>query len=267
MKKYFLLDLDDFHPEKGCGLELDRGPIKYLELLWSNFPELKVTLFLTPDWRYLPQFRITKFFGKYFGISPFFRQLKEPKYRVDKKEFREWRSWIRKNVKAKRLEVAIHGLYHIQPCYHYASEFQHLNYNQCLKRIKIAEKILEDAKIPFVKGFRPPGWLHNEDLLKALSKLKYKYFAAGDKLEFDEKYNLLKIPVNCDIKETKFSEVKNILKKTDYLFFHGHVNEYYRGEKIGNGLTEESYSNLVGLLRKLKNLKFIFHSDLVSMIL
>lgn len=255
----FLLDLDDLHPEDGSGLNPSSPPLLYLEKLWEKFPSLKVTLFTTPDWRYLPQKKLTKFFGKFFSYSPFYRKLKKPLYRLDRKRFKDWRKWLREKIKERKVELGAHGLYHTQPQYHYASEFENLNYTECKRRLKEAEKIFNQANIPFTKIFRPPGWLYNGNLPQVLAEMDYKWFAVGDELKQDE-FGLLRVPVNCDIKETSLKDARKISEETDNLAFHGHMTDSYRGERIKNGLNEGTYKNLVEILESM-DFKFKFLSE------
>ena len=53
--KYLNINIDDVHPESGnyladCGGDMEKGVFKYILKLIEEFPRIKVTLFVTPNW-------------------------------------------------------------------------------------------------------------------------------------------------------------------------------------------------------------------------
>ena len=141
--------IDDVHPESSqqgadCSGDMEDGVFRYLLDLVREFPDFKITLFVTPNWIYKPQPKISKALSKFFKMNPPVNKWPDNTFKLTK--FPHWCDWIRKLVKTKNFEVAIHGLYHFQPKYPYSAEFQNLDYEECMNRIADAEEILYRAK-------------------------------------------------------------------------------------------------------------------------
>jgi len=263
------LNLDDVHPESSehiadCGGDMEKGVFKYILRLIDEFPKLKVTLFVTPNWVDKPSDpRPIKFIKKVLRLKYTNKWEDEP-FRLDKHE--EWCEWLNDLVKKGNVEVAIHGLYHHRDSDPHSAEFKDLDYEECKKRLILAEKIFEASGIKYVRGFRPPGWGVSEGLFRALRELDYSFISidpvscglSNNKILRYKVFvykDLINIPQNWDIKRGTIEEAIKILGKYGILSAKGHIQDRYGRDYIGNGLNEESYENIRKLLLKLEEIE------------
>jgi len=275
MNYYLNINLDDIHPEGSrhiadCGGDMEKGVFGYVVRLIDEFPKLKFTLFVTPNWIYKPgNIAPIRWLKKLVGLQDYNIWTEEP-FRLDKNK--EWCEWLNEFVKKGNIEIAIHGLYHYNICYPHSAEFRDLPYEECKRRLIMAEEIFKKAQLSYTKGFRPPGWGISEGLFKALKELNYLYVsldpsACGISDKDLPRYRisiykgLVNIPQNWDIKKGAVDEAIEILKKYRFLSAKGHIQDKYGQDYIGNGLTEESYENIRNLLLEIEkegiNVKFV----------
>ncbi len=262
------INFDDVHPEgskhiEDCGGDLERGVFKYILDLLEEFPELKFTFFVTPNWIDKPNDpQMIKQIKRVFGIRYTNTWSDEP-FRLDKHI--AWCEWINEFVRKGNIEVAVHGLYHHRDSDPRSAEFKDLPYEICKQRLMLAETIFRDTGLMYVKGFRPPGWGISEGLFRALKEMDYLYVALDPiacNIPFDElpRYEisiykgLRNIPQSWDIKNGRIAEAIEILKKYGLISAKGHIQDRYGRDYLGNGLTEESYKNIRGLLIRLEEL-------------
>lgn len=278
MKKvvYFNLNFDDFHPQNdkdgdfgGLNGDVNRKIVE----LWEKFPDLKITMFTTPNWvdrpflfsKYYYYLRfLFKFFPvvKPFGDEPF-NLLKHP----------EWCSWVRDEVKKGRLEIAVHGYNHHNPVrVIHGQEFLGLNSSEVENKLSLAEEIFERAEIPFVKGFRPPGWGMADSLTQNLLKRGYEFFGP-----YPSSYRLSKVgdldglkivPQNYSISESA-SIALGQAEENGVVFAKGHLAHNYGKEIISNGLSEENFVNLMSVISSLQDkydVRFVSLSEYIKMV-
>lgn len=261
MKKkiFFNLNFDDFHPQNdrwGDFGGLGGNVQKRIEELLNSFTDLKITMFTTPNWIDRPflfskYFYYLRFFLKIFPVvKPLagepFNLLKHP----------DWCDWVRKKVLEDRLEIAVHGYnHHNSHRVIHGQEFFDLESQNLEKKISLAEKLFDEAKIPFVKGFRPPGWGMSSCLISILLKRNYKFAGL-----FPSSYRLSKvgdldglkiIPQNYSINEP-VSVALEQAEKTGVVFAKGHLAVNYGKEKMPNGLSEDNFNNLLSVISTLK---------------
>jgi peptidoglycan/xylan/chitin deacetylase (PgdA/CDA1 family) len=277
MKKIILFNLnfDDFHPQTDrdgdFGGDLDDGNFKYIKAIWEEFPELKITMFTTPNWIDTP-YRLHHYFYHLRRILRFKEivpSLKNEPFRLDKHP--ECCNKIRELINENKIEIAIHGYYHYNPkLVIHGQEFQNLSYEESKKRILLAEEILQKVNLPFVKIFRPPGWGISEGLLKALKELNYQAIAVHSSssrtYEIGEYYGLKTIHQNYSISEKPEIALEQA-EKRGVVLAKGHMCYNYGKEIIENGLCEKNYMNLrdaLYLLNQKFEIKFIFLSDLLN---
>ena len=262
--KYLNINIDDIHPETrnyiaDCGGDMERGVFKYLLKLIEEFPKIKVTLFVTPNWIDKPNDPLLiKLIKKVLGLK-YTNEWKDEPFRLDKHI--EWCEWLNELVRRGNVEVAIHGLYHHRNSDPHSAEFLGLSYEECITRLLNAERIFETSGLKYVRGFRPPGWGVSEGLFKALKDLSYVFVSLDPlaceinvpRYEVSEFNSLINIPQNWDIKNGKIEEAFEILKKGNILSVKGHIQERYGRDKLNNGLTEESYKNVRKLLIRIED--------------
>lgn len=262
------INFDDVHPEGSnhiadCGGDLEKGVFGYMVRLLDEFPTLKFTLFVTPNWIDKPcDHMVFKRIKKLLGLT-YTKQWDNEPFRLDK--HLDWCEWLNEFTKKGIMEVAVHGLYHHRKSDPHSAEFEGLPYGECKQRLILAEKIFKDAGLRYTKGFRPPGWGISEGLFKALKEQNYLYVALDPiacKIPLNElpRYRistykgLINVPQNWDIKNGKVAEGVEILKTYGLLSVKGHIQDRYGRDYIGNGLTEESYENIRAILIKLEDL-------------
>jgi len=267
MRYYLNINLDDVHPESrsyiaDCGGDLEKGVFKYIIKLIDEFPKLKITLFVTPNWIDKPNDPLpVKFIKKIFGLK-YTNEWKDEPFRLDKHV--EWCEWLNEFVKKGNIEVAIHGLYHHRDSDPHSAEFMSLPYIESKRRLILAEKIFENCGLKYVKGFRPPGWGISDGLFRALKELNYLYISLDPiacrisesvlpRHRISIYRKLINIPQNWDIMHGSIDEAINILMKYRFLSAKGHIQNRYGPDFLGNGLTEESYENIRNLLLNLEN--------------
>ena len=263
MRKYININFDDVHPETSkhiadCGGDMEKGVFKYILKLIEDFPKVRITLFVTPNWIDKPNNALPiKLLKRALGMRYTNRWNDEP-FRLDK--HKEWCAWLNEFVRRGNIEVAVHGLHHHRDSDPHSAEFLDLPFEECKSRLLQAESIFEISGLRYVKGFRPPGWGISEGLFKALRELGYIFVSLDEKAcklnlpryEISEFKGLVNIPQNWDIKRGSVEEAFKILEKGNILSIKGHIQDKYGGDKLYNGLTEESYENIRNLLIKIE---------------
>ena len=271
MKYMFNLSMDDVHPESNkhiadCGGDKEEGVFRYIIKLIEEFPDLKITLFVTPNWIDKPcDNAIIKTIKKKIGLNYTHSWEDEP-FRLDKHP--EWCEWLNEYVRRGNIEIAIHGLYHHRESDPHSAEFLDLSYEACLKRLKISEEIFKKSGLNYVKGFRPPGWGVSEGLFNALKDLNYFVISCyPTDMKITIKNGIVNIPQNWDIMRSSVGEGLKLLEKHGYIFAKGHIQNRYGRDYNGNGLTEKSYENIRKLLVEIekRDVEFIFMEKIAKL--
>jgi len=250
MQALFSLDFDDLHPESGFGLEKD---FQYLFKLKEMFPKLKTTFYLTSNWIFKPQNIFRKGLS-IIGIQKPAKWNDEP-FRLDKNV--KWCKWITDCVDKKIFEICIHGYYHFGKKHPFQCEFQFLDETETEERIKMALDIFDKTEIPYVKGFRAPGWGWNPFMIKILKKYGFKFISHNENVK-----GLHNLIFNADVKKTTLDDSKEILRKGNILLFHGHTGGY-----LNNITDKKSFENLKDVLKGLDGkVKYLSHEELANQI-
>lgn len=270
----FNLNFDDIHPESStagtdCGGDMERGVFGYFTRIWKKYPFVKITLFVTPNWIdrsniKFPMYYVNRLLGRKYT-----RKWEMDTYRLDK--FKDWCKWLNS---FENFELAAHGLYHHRDKDPHGAEFLGMNREECLSRLKKADVIFSLSGLRMSRGFRPPGWGISEGLFEALHELNYKFIAcSGDinahiarnavvketgiknvPLLFPSTYHgIVNIPQNWDIMRSDVKRALEIAELNGLISAKGHIANVYDGELIGNGLTAESFENIMELLEELEN--------------
>jgi peptidoglycan/xylan/chitin deacetylase (PgdA/CDA1 family) len=246
---YFNLNLDDFHPQLSpdFGGDPERGTFKLLMSLLEEFPNLKITLFTVPNWIDRPRIctRIWYLFKYKLGLRVIKPYENEP-FRIDKHP--KWCNIVRSLVKEGRFEIAVHGYNHCNPyLYTHGQEFIGLSEREVHERILRAEELFHRCEIPFVKGFRPPGWGLSAELIRVLQKLNYKFIAPFPSHLRISKIGLLEgmlvPPSNYSISENPTIALW-LAEEYGVVFAKGHMVYKYGREIIENGLMDKNIENL-----------------------
>ncbi len=242
----FFLDFDDLHPEKAFGFEED---LFYFFKLKEEFPKLKATFYLTPNWVYKSQSKIRKGLSKFLGFHKANQWKGEP-FRLDK--HLDWIDWVNECISNNLFEVGVHGFYHLGLKHPFPDEFTFLNEKQTEERINSSLDLFEKVGLNYKKVFHPPGWGWNKYLEDVLKSNGFKVVSIKG-----ETRKLKNLKINADVKKTSYEQIKNVEK---YVVFHGYVENYCYDEKTGNGIDEKTYLNLKQVLSNEK-FKFKYHSE------
>ena len=179
-------NVDDVHPatsqdEFDAGGDLGRGALGHVERLLDRHPQLRVTLFVTPDWR-LRRLVPTR---KWLTRIPLLRErihwaplTPRGHFRVDR--FPEFVAYLNA---LPRTDCAVHGLHHAHPGPRMAVEFQEQSRSECSALLQEARRIFATAGLRHVQGFAPPAWGTPPSLCEALSDADFHFLTSARDLD------------------------------------------------------------------------------------
>ena len=178
--------VDDVHPASShegfdAGGDLARGALGRLERLLERNPRLRVTLFVTPDWRLRHLVPTRKWLMRipclreHFHWSPL---TPRGHYRVDR--YPEFVSYLNA---LPRTDCALHGLNHAHVGPRMAVEFQRQSRSRCRALLEEARRIFAAAGLRHVPGFAAPGWDTPPALCEALSEANFHFVTSARDLK------------------------------------------------------------------------------------
>jgi len=177
--------VDDLHPTAGHDAEPvgdgARRAIAHLEWLLARHPQLRVTLFTTPDWRS----RSAAPTRRWRGTLPLVRHLCHaadvlPRGTLRLDRHRSFVAWLRG---LPRVDFGIHGLHHVRRGPAYLQEYAGRSRRQCRRMIVRAQQIMTAAGLPVVPGIAPPAWTSPQALLAAMADLDLHFITSARDLE------------------------------------------------------------------------------------
>ena len=178
--------VDDVHPatsqdEFDAGGDLGRGALGHVERLLDRHPQLRVTLFVTPDWR-LRRLVPTR---KWLTWVPLLRErihwaplAPRGHFRVDR--FPEFVAYLNA---LPRTDCALHGLHHAHPGPRMAVEFQEQSRSECSAMLQEARQVFATAGLRHVQGFAAPAWSTPPSLCEALSDADFHFVTSARDLD------------------------------------------------------------------------------------
>jgi predicted deacetylase len=178
--------IDDIHPagsrdEFDGGGDLADGAFGRVQQLLERHPRLRVTLFVTPDWR-LRRLVPTR---RWLTRIPLLRErvhwaplTPKGRFRVDR-----FPAFVAYLNALPRTECALHGLNHAHPGPHMAVEFQGQSRAKCRALLERAHGILVAAGLRHVRGFAAPAWSTPPPLCAALGDAQFHFVASARDLE------------------------------------------------------------------------------------
>ncbi len=180
-----VFSIDDVHPATShdayeAGGDLQRGALGHVEWLLTRHPQLRVTLFVTPDWREIRPFPSRKLLAKVpilrdqFYLSPILpkgtmRLTRHPEF-------------VRYLQALPRTEVGVHGLHHVHKGLRLAMEFQNESRQHCRRVLREAVSIFRQASLPAC-GIQPPSWNLSAELALAAKDVGLKWAASARDLQ------------------------------------------------------------------------------------
>ncbi|MCU1230910.1 MAG: hypothetical protein JWO97_3794 [Acidobacteria bacterium] len=167
--------IDDVHPAP-VAIEA----LSHVRWLQERHPQLRVTLFTTPDWQTLDPYP-TRAIARVAWLRDWLytvRVHRRGTFRLDHHPFfsdflAEWNN----------AEIAMHGLHHVTRGMKPVLEFANASAAKCRSMIAEADAIFRAAKLKIVRGFAPPGWHVTPALLQALRDSDIRFFASARDLE------------------------------------------------------------------------------------
>ncbi len=178
--------VDDVHPatsedEFDAGGDLGRGALGRVERLLDRHPHLRVTLFVTPDWR-LKRLVPTR---RWLTRVPLLRErihwaplTSRGQFRVDR-----FPGFVAYLNALPRTDCALHGLHHAHPGPRMAVEFQEQSRSECSALVQEARRIFVTAGLRHVPGFAAPAWNAPPSLCEALSEADFHFVTSARDLD------------------------------------------------------------------------------------
>lgn len=269
--------VDDIHPGKStdyyeAGGDLGNGALGLVENLLRKHGELKLTIFLTADWRMIHPFPTRHLLEK----IPFFRNymyltkvLKKGTMRLHKHL-----AFVKYLKSLPRTEIAFHGLYHCHKGLNPNLEFQKQSQDEF---VEILDEISEEftaCDFEFDRGLCPPNWIAPENLIKAMISKEFRYLASARDLftpitpdaktnmsglkgvsliypEWIENRKLVHISANFNATRT-IERAIDIIENGGILSIKAHIIKNFNGYQLYDGVDEVYMNYLDTLLTVLK---------------
>ncbi|HYL00577.1 MAG TPA: hypothetical protein VEU78_05235 [Steroidobacteraceae bacterium] len=178
--------IDDVHPAGSAdafdaGGDLGRGALGRVERLLERHPRLRITMFVTPDWRRVELVRTRKWLTR----VPLLRErihwaplAPRGRFRIDR--FPDFVAYLNA---LPRTDCAIHGLHHAHPGPRLATEFQGQSRRRCRALVQEARRIFVAAGLRHVPGFAAPAWNTPPALCAALGDEEFRFVASARDLD------------------------------------------------------------------------------------
>lgn len=174
--------IDDIHPGKStdyyeAGGDLDKGALGHVAWLTKRHEELKVTLFVTADWREIYPFPIRRILAS----LPVLRDkcFLGPMREKGTMSLERHAEFVRFLKDMRGVEIGLHGLYHFHRGKDVAVEFQNETREEILETCNEMLRIFRSAGIDYVAGMCPPGWNAPDSLLDVMIQCGLKFVASS----------------------------------------------------------------------------------------
>lgn len=183
-----LMSIDDVHPATSAdayeaGGDLGDGALRFVTQLMERHPALRVTLFVTPDWRPLGLVRRQNLSTRipYLNRHVMWTTLHPPEaMRVDRHP-----AFVKFLNGLPGAEVAMHGLHHLHRGPDFAVEFQRQSTKRCATMLDRGLEIFDAAGLTHVGGFQPPAWNLPPNLIAALAASPLRFVSSARDLKTD----------------------------------------------------------------------------------
>jgi hypothetical protein len=177
-----IFHIDDIHPGTSqdpyeAGGDLEAGALRHVLWLLDRHSQLRVTLFVTPDWREIspvPTRRTLSrvpWFNRHMYLAPIRRR---GTMRLDRHP--RFVNFLRS---MPRTDVALHGLHHVHRGLRIPWEFQGQTAAECRRMIREAVSIFNAAGLPVARGMAPPGFSTPARLLEAMAEENLEFVASA----------------------------------------------------------------------------------------
>jgi hypothetical protein len=177
--------MDDVHPttsaqygDRALDGEATLGRVRWL---LERHPQLRVTLFTTPDWRsrgVAPERRVLSSVPGVRHLVYATRPWPRGTLRIDRHQ-----AFVRALSSLPRTELALHGLHHVGRGPRGVVECEGLSRAQGRRLINAGRRIMARAGLPVVNGFGPPAWHAPDALLDAMTDLSLAFVSSARDLD------------------------------------------------------------------------------------
>lgn len=179
------MSVDDVHataPQAGEAVgDIAKCALEHVAWLTERHPQLRVTLFTTPDWRTTSAYPTRRWRGTLPLVSHAFHAaeiLPRGTLRLDRHT--AFAAWLRG---LRNVDFAVHGLHHVRRGPAYLQEFAGRSERRCRRIIVEARRILTAAGLPIVNGLAPPAWTAPPALLSAMAGLDMSFICSSRDLD------------------------------------------------------------------------------------
>lgn len=176
------LSIDDVHPGSSAdpyeaGGDLSAGAFRHVEWLLARHPRLRITLFVTPDWRVISPVPTRPLIRH----LPFVRDLiyHAPPRRRGSMRLDRAPAFVRYLRDLPRVSVALHGLHHLARGPAMTREFEGRSTTECVALLRRAIAIMNRAGLPILPGMQPPGWALSPSLAAAMVRVGLRFVASA----------------------------------------------------------------------------------------
>jgi len=240
-------NFDDFNPSQDYDFGRLFGRTYTYLLRLNQLGMKKCTLFTVPNWQDFPHSLPHRIMRKTLGMKFYYG---DERNRIDK--FPQWCNAVRENVNKGIWEIAIHGYTHFnEKTGLHQQEFLNLTHREAVERLEMAMNLFDDAKIPFVKIFRPAGYGFNQATLSALESCGFIGIA----------------PFPSWYRNTKFKmgNLKVVPSGGMNIHIKRHLCRYYGSEMIDGGIEDDViYQKLVNKITAFpKDITYKFVSEVL----
>jgi hypothetical protein len=174
--------IDDVHPGKSsdvyeAGGDLGRGALRHVKWLLDHHRQLRVTLFVTADWREISPFATRSIAAK----IPLLRDLIYLADVLPPGTMRLSRhpDFVEYLKSLPRVDCALHGLHHVNKGTSIAEEFKRQSRAKCELLLEEAIEIFHEAGLPCSPGMCPPSWELSDELAEAMIARGFKFVASA----------------------------------------------------------------------------------------
>lgn len=174
--------IDDVHPGRSSwtydgGGDLGAGALGHVERLLGRHPQLRVTLFTTPDWREIGLEPVRRVVSRVPGLRNRVHLVPvHPKGAMRLSRHPRFATYLRE---LPQVELALHGLHHIRTGLALHREFQGRSRAECRAILREAMALFDEASLPYVPGIAPPGWDAPAGLLQAAADVGLQFVASA----------------------------------------------------------------------------------------
>ena len=180
-----VMSVDDVFPGTSqsayeSGGDLEKGALGRLLWLLERHPKLRLTLFVTPDWR-----RVSAVAHRVWRHLPWIRDQLYlasvlPKGTMDLRNHPKFVAFLNA---MPRTDIAIHGLHHINRGRSVSVEFQNSDRSTCAAMLAEAIRIFDQSGLRYERGLQPPGWNCSLALQQACRDVGIEWLASARDIE------------------------------------------------------------------------------------